>query len=89
MKVRPVKRPDGNEHELVIEIRHSCVNARAMRRALQDDEADSLAFGVGVVGHGLPLGTPFAVTSMNVCQVCGNQPSAWFEWTGPSVFLLS
>jgi len=85
-RVISLRRPEGSDEANVCFYRHhECKNARDMRAALQDDDADILQFNVGAFGWEMPLDTPFAVTATDECQVCGVTVAAWFQWVGPRV----
>lgn len=86
-KVIKLRRPEaGDEHGVCFYRHHECRDARTMRAALDNDDADILQFNVGAFGWEMPLNTPFAVISTDDCGVCGASVGAWFEWTGPQVF---
>ena len=83
-----IPRPEGgNEHSVVWNRRHNCRDAAAFRSALEDPDIDLLQFSVGLVGFEMPLGIPFVVTASAPCRVCGGSPSAFFEWSGPKIWV--
>lgn len=83
-------RPEGGAEAGVTFARHhECASARHMRAALDDDDADLITFPVGHAGQGIPSDTPFTVTAIEPCGVCGKLLVAWFEWVGPSFHSVS
>lgn len=86
--MRRVPRPEGGAEirDVQWRIPHNCDDARLMRRALDDEEADVLVFNISSHGAGMPLDVPFAVTSTTPCNVCGKYVSAWFEWGGARIW---
>lgn len=71
---------DEEELTLTLQRRHNCQNAKLLRAATEDPDADLLYFPVGPAGRGLPGDVPFMVTAVDRCKVCGAQPSMWCAW---------
>ena len=73
--------------ELALERHHNCANAKLLRAVLEDEEADLLVFPIGYYGDGLPSETPFVVTALEPCNICGALPSMWAQWKRELVVL--
>ena len=89
-KVFTVERPEGGEGvDVVLKQHHSCPNARYFRQGLEEEDVDLLVWNVSSYGGGMPLFTPFVVTSTEPCGVCGNYVNRWVQWGGKQIFTLS
>ena len=89
-KVFTVERPEGGEGvDVMLRMHHNCRDAAIFRKALQDDEVDILVWNVSSYGGGMPLFTPFVVTSTDPCQLCGKYVNRWVQWGGKQIFTFS
>lgn len=73
----------GAEREVYWMVHHNCAQAKALKPALGDSDLDLVQFPVGLVGEGMPSGTPFEVSTTNPCDACGAYLRAWFQWSAP------
>lgn len=73
--------------QLAVERWHDCTNAKLFRDMLENEDVDKLVFPVGPYGYGMPGETPFVVTALDPCGVCGALPSMWAQWRKTLVLL--
>lgn len=89
-KLFTVQRPEGGEGvDVKLVAHHNCANAAAFRKALDDEQVDELVWNVSAYGGGMPLFTPFVVTSTNPCDVCGAYVNRWVQWGGSRIITMS